>query len=155
MTALSGRRTWPNVMRRGIAKGFEFNQRACAAFALILFGYMPLPSTANLLLNPGFETAGTTVSNAFAWESGNPDSHGGIWGNASRENWRSHSGEWQATIKTTWGGTLENFGGWWQEVPASAGEAFQATAWFWADSTWSAGSPRSLPACRWPTVWST
>ena len=113
---------------------------------LVLASSLPCrgASPSNLLRNTSFETAGSTAAKAYAWESGNPDAHGAFWGNASRESWRSHSGTWEATIKTTWGGTFENFGGWWQEAPAIPGKTYKASAWFWEDNAWEAADVLKL-----------
>ncbi len=92
----------------------------------------------NLLRNFSFEQPVSTDSRARYWLGGTPDGLGGIWGNAARVNWRAHGGEWEAAVRTDWGGTYQNFGGWWQEAAVTPGTTYQASAWFWADNTWSA-----------------
>ncbi|OGV45718.1 MAG: hypothetical protein A2X46_09440 [Lentisphaerae bacterium GWF2_57_35] len=92
----------------------------------------------NLLRNAGFEAPGNTDSDAYHWTAGLPDSYAGKWGNAARESWRAREGEWEGVVKTTWGGTHENFGGFWQESAVNALTTYQASAWFWADNTWTA-----------------
>lgn len=91
------------------------------------------------LMNPGFETAGSTNTTAQYWEWDNPSgwTQGGYWGNATREDWRSHSGDYEAVIKGTWAGQGDN-GGMWQEFAATEGQQLEASAWFWADNNWSA-----------------
>jgi len=94
-----------------------------------------VPAEANLLSNPGFEQQGTWSGSAEWWEWGNPDTHGAIWGNATRESWRAHSGSWEGTIRGAWSGS--DYGGWWQEKRATPGVTYTFSAWFWADSTWT------------------
>lgn len=93
----------------------------------------------NLLNNPGWETAGDSTNNAQFWVNGIPDNHAETWGAARRVNWRSHEGAWQGALRGLWAdeGSLA---GAWQEVPATGGATYRFSAWFWADSTWSAGS---------------
>lgn len=95
-------------------------------------------SHAAVLYNTSFEDAGTTAAYAEHWEFNNPDTHGGVWGSASRESWRAHEGTWEATIRGSWSGN--DFGGWWQELAASEGEVYVAQAWFYADNSWTADS---------------
>lgn len=90
---------------------------------------------ANLLQNAGFETEGTNSMTAYNWLWGVPDIHGSCWGSASRENWRSHSGSWQGTIRGSWSGMQS--GGWWQEVAGKEGVTYSFSGWFWADNAWT------------------
>ena len=126
---------------RRYAERLPLGGRRVAVFhAIVILFLLCGPIQAGLLANGSFETAGTAVSNAYAWESGNPDLHGDIWGSASRESWRAFSGTWESTVRGGWSGT--NAGGWWQEVPAVSGFLYSASAWFWADNgaagTWTA-----------------
>lgn len=93
-------------------------------------------TTANLLDNPGFETAGSVDDHALHWRGGEPDSHGGVTGNAVRENWGGYNSTWHAALRGGWSGL--NFGSIWQEVPAIPGANYALRAWFWADSHWYA-----------------
>ncbi len=95
-------------------------------------------ASANLLTNGGFELPGTSDSNARYWQWGTPDTHGSTWDNVARTEWRAHEGEWEGTVRGTWAGAAS--GGWWQETAATSGTTYEASAWFWADSTWTASS---------------
>ena len=92
----------------------------------------------NLLDNSGFELPTSYDGRALYWDWTYPDEDGKIWGNASREKWQSYDGDWEATVQTVWGGTGENFGGWWQQADAQAGNTYRFAGWFWADQTWTA-----------------
>ena len=92
----------------------------------------------NQLLNPGFETQGVTTNHPYYWNAGDPDLNGDVDGSAGRVSWRSHGGTWEGTIRGTWAG-LGNAGTFWQERPVLSGRTYKLSAWFWADSTWSAG----------------
>jgi len=105
----------------------------------------------NLASNASFEVQGSTNYTANCWEWDHPDTHGDHWNDASkpasrphRENWRAHSGSWEATIRGQWQTWMEDFGGWWREGPATPGLTYEASAWFWADDRagnyWSADS---------------
>jgi hypothetical protein len=89
---------------------------------------------ANLLLNHGFEEAGTTSEDAVNWQWGNPFINGGRWGTAARRDWHVRTGSWGATIQGSWAGGQG--GGWWQEVRATPGVAYTFSCWFKADSNW-------------------
>jgi hypothetical protein len=43
-------------------------------------------------------------------------------------------------VKSSWGGTHENYGGWWQETDVIPSATYQASAWFWADNVWTAAT---------------
>ncbi|MCP5488530.1 MAG: chitobiase/beta-hexosaminidase C-terminal domain-containing protein [Verrucomicrobia bacterium] len=90
----------------------------------------------NLISNPGFETGGTIDDVAVHWYDGQPDTHGGTTGNSIRENWGGYNSTWHGVVRGTWSG--QNYGSIWQEVPAIPGANYSLTAWFWADSHWSA-----------------
>lgn len=95
---------------------------------------------ANLLNNPGFETQGSTSTQARYWEWYVPDQHGSNWGSASRESWRNISGTWEGTIRGTYAGAGDE-GGYWQEVEATPGARYRFTGWFFADgdgNNWTA-----------------
>lgn len=93
----------------------------------------------NLLNNSSFEVAGSTADFAEYWEAGNPDNHGSMDGNVARVDWdRSRGGTWIAAIMGTWVGT-ENWGTYWQEVPASPGYTYTFSTWFYADNGWNPG----------------
>ena len=89
-------------------------------------------AAANLLNNPGFETQGSTNSQASYWEWDVPDQHGSNWGTASREQWNLIFGSWMGAIRGTWAGAGNN-GGYWQEVLATPGTRYRFTGWFYAD----------------------
>lgn len=92
----------------------------------------------NLLKNAGFELPGTTTTNrALYWYPGEPDAHGDMWGSARRVGWRSHEGSWQGTIRGLWANAGSD-GGFYQEAEAVPGQTYRFSAWFWADSSWSA-----------------
>ncbi|NCC51465.1 MAG: hypothetical protein EOM20_09650 [Spartobacteria bacterium] len=91
---------------------------------------------ADLLQNGSFEIAGSDAFQAYHWEWNNPDQNASSWGTASREAWRSYSGGYEAAIRGSWAG--DTCGGWWQQAPAEAGVTYTASAWFWADASWSA-----------------
>jgi hypothetical protein len=92
----------------------------------------------NLLQNPSFEIEGSYDANAtLNWKLNDPDDHGDSWGAASRENWRSHDGQFAAAIRGTWA-NAGDYGGWWQELECQPGEVYRLTAWLWADGSWSA-----------------
>ncbi len=93
-----------------------------------------IPENVNLLRNPGFETAGSSDFDALHWENGNPDTHGGKYGNSQRANWRSNEGLWIAAV-----GSFETkFGGWYQEIPVSPEHDVLLSGAFWADANWTA-----------------
>ncbi|MFH0880139.1 MAG: hypothetical protein V2A34_10545, partial [Lentisphaerota bacterium] len=85
----------------------------------------------NLLQDPGFEEQGSWGERAAHWEWGYPDAHGSNFGTASRRDWRRVNGTYESAICGTWAGT--NFGGCWQEVPATPGTTYRFTSLFWAD----------------------
>lgn len=92
----------------------------------------------NLLANASFEVSGSSDSQARHWEASG-GSHGDWWGSAARVDWRSRQGAVAAAVRGSWSGS--DYGGWWQEGAAQAGEIYQATAWFWADhveNVWTA-----------------
>jgi len=91
-----------------------------------------LPPENNLLQNADFEEQGTSGTTALNWQAGNPDAHGGTSGNVARESSQMsvYHGAWAATIKGKSSGTGQDFGSWWQEIPASAGTFYQASAYF-------------------------
>ncbi|HMO05947.1 MAG TPA: hypothetical protein PKC67_13380 [Kiritimatiellia bacterium] len=91
----------------------------------------------NLLRNPGFETSGTQEESAQHWRMHDPDDHGDAWGTAIRAGWRAREGRYIGVIRGGWAGVGE-YGGFWQEVEASAGATYRASAWFWADGAWRA-----------------
>ncbi|MBU1694168.1 MAG: lamin tail domain-containing protein, partial [Verrucomicrobia bacterium] len=97
----------------------------------------------NLLNNPSFEQAGTSAVRALYWDQGDPDTHGATSGTATRVNWRSYSGTWQGAIQGAYSGAGTE-GEFWQEVPATPGEEYRFSGWFWADNgdpygPWGAG----------------
>jgi hypothetical protein len=97
-----------------------------------------LMASANMLQNASFETASTTGENAAQnWKMGDPDEHGDAWGSATRENWRAHEGVWMGAIRGTWS-AAGDFGGWWQEIAATPGSTYHASAQLWADGSWKA-----------------
>lgn len=109
--------------------------------SILIATILPLASSfaaVNLIDNPGFETAGTDDSHASYWQYGQPDTHGERFGTASRRDWVPRSGSWHGAIQGTWSDGNDNFGGYWQEAPASPGMTYQASAWFAADTTWTA-----------------
>ncbi|MFH0880028.1 MAG: lamin tail domain-containing protein, partial [Lentisphaerota bacterium] len=85
----------------------------------------------NLLGNPSFESAGSASYEAYEWQYGNPDGHGGKWSTANRANWGGHSYSYHGAIQSGSGGGVN--GGWWQEGPASPGRTYQASGWFYTD----------------------
>ncbi len=106
----------------------------------IIIGFLaaPLvsaPGATNMLVNPGFETAGSAVQQAANWEYGTPDTHGGNWGSAVRTNWQTHGGSWEGALRGGWSG--ETSGGWWQEKAGTADQLYQASAWFLKDPEWT------------------
>ncbi len=107
-------------------------KRSLFVFAFLLAGAGSGLASSNLLRNAGFETAGSTSSNAYYWETGNPDKHGARWGCASRRNWHLVNGSWGGTICGSWAGT--NAGGWWQEAAAQEGATYRFVGVFWADA---------------------
>jgi len=89
----------------------------------------------NLLSNASFEVQGSASLKALYWEWYNPDWHASTWGNAFRENIRhypTNEGSWCASIEG------DTSSGWWRQAPAQAGATYRASAWFWADNTWTA-----------------
>ena len=93
---------------------------------------------ANLIQNPSFEVECMDDSNsAMNWKMDHPDDHGDKWGSASRESWRSHDGQFTASIRGTWA-ERGNYGGWWQEAEVEGGRTFRLAAWLYADSAWTA-----------------
>lgn len=102
---------------------------ALAAFFLSCACAFP---ASNMLRNASFETQGSDAYKAYYWESNNPDTHGMMYGSASRENWRCLSGSYEGTIRGTWSGAYTN-GGCWQEAQATPGKTYRFTALFWAD----------------------
>jgi hypothetical protein len=107
--------------------------------ALLLCPFYAQESGANLLRNPGFETQGSGVQQAYYWEWLNPDNQGGSWGTATRENWNVFSGSWGGTIRGEWAG--DTFGGFWQQVAANPGKKYRFTGWYWADGWWNLWEP--------------
>lgn len=103
----------------------------------------------NLLYNPSFEQSGSWTGAAYHWDHNAPDNHGGTAGNylrvGSNTGWRSHSGEFEASIPAKWDIHTNTHGGWWQEVTNNlpAGTLWEASGWFWSDDTgpkvWTAG----------------
>jgi hypothetical protein len=92
---------------------------------------------ANMLKNPGFETAGTKEESALHWKIDDPDDHGDSWGTAIRVDWRAREGRHIGVVRGSWAG-LGDYGGFWQEVPATNGTTYKFTAWLWADGAWRA-----------------
>ncbi|MCB1070572.1 MAG: hypothetical protein H7A43_05675 [Verrucomicrobia bacterium] len=92
---------------------------------------------ANLLKNGSFEEMGSSDEIASQWKMNEPDEHGDAWGSAVRKDWRAHEGSWQGVIQGTWSG-MDDYGGFWQEVPGTAGTTYILTAWFYADGSWTA-----------------
>ena len=92
----------------------------------------------NLLYNASFE-AESAFSYGFAqnWKMNDPDDHGGAWGSAARENWRAKDGEFLMALRGTWAGAGD-YGGVWQEAEGRGNQTYRLTAWFWADSAWTA-----------------
>ncbi|HIE10203.1 MAG TPA: hypothetical protein EYP62_01150 [Kiritimatiellae bacterium] len=119
-----------NLTSYGIYR-FTFND-STRAYTIEFLQEAP---ASNLLRNPGFERQGTSSAEAWYWQWGAPDPHGGKWGHTDRRNWRAHSGSWEATIEAQWSGSDPDYGGWWQEVPAVSGQMFEASGWFWADDS--------------------
>ncbi|MBU0677565.1 MAG: hypothetical protein KJ626_05555, partial [Verrucomicrobia bacterium] len=101
--------------------------------------YYVLDVSSNLLRNPSFEVQGSSVSNAYYWETGHPDVFGNTWGSAARVNWRSVDGSWEATVRGTWAGT-GNQGGWWQTIPGFEGYHYIARGYFYESENWSSGA---------------
>lgn len=95
------------------------------------------PHDANLLENTSFEEQGSTTNAALFWELNNAMRHGGYWGSMRRVNWRAHSGAWEGAIAGQWAGAGD-YGGTWQEQACTPGSNYHWSAWFWADTTWSA-----------------
>lgn len=104
---------------------------------LLTAGSLTYAASANLLNNPGFEEAGTQPESALYWKMHDPNDHGDAWGNAIRADWRAQGGRHIGVIRGGWAGVGE-YGGFWQEAEITAGTSYKATAWFWADSQWSA-----------------
>ena len=107
-----------------------------------------LASGVNIISNPSFEVQGSGTEQAYCWEMNNPDSHGGYWntggnGTPKRHSWRSHSGNYEATIEAQWWLGRDNYGGWWREGPATAGATYEGSAWFWADA-----DPNNMWTCK-------
>lgn len=107
----------------------------------------------NMLLNPGFEDEANNgavgADGALLpqyWADNNPSGwhKAGNWGNKARENWRAHSGSWEAAIPAKWGAFTDDFGGYWQHSTNAVvvGEPYRATLWVWADSDYSAWENR-------------
>lgn len=90
----------------------------------------------NLLNNAGFETQGSSSTKAYYWEMNNPDTHGDSWRTAARSSNKANTGSWAGELKGQWSGDW--YGGFWQEAAASPGLQYSASAWFWANSDWSA-----------------
>lgn len=93
----------------------------------------------NELQTGGFEVQGSGPDYARNWQFNNPDTHGDYWGSAARRNWRAHSAFWEMAIQGSWSG--KDYGGIWQEIAATQGVMYEASAWFWADTgTFSGGA---------------
>jgi len=89
---------------------------------------------ANLLTNPGWATQGGSADRAQGWED---NTTGGVWGNSERSNWNNHDGDgYSDLIKGSWGGN--NYGGSWQRQAITAGNDYEASAWFYVDNGWAA-----------------
>lgn len=115
-------------------------KRFCLLYSLVVVcGAMSARAegSMNLLKNPGFEDAGSLDQHALHWRMNEPDDHGDAWGTSFRAEWRAHEGRFAGAVRGTWA-SLGDYGGFWQEVPGAAGEAYKATAWFWADAGWIA-----------------
>jgi len=121
--------TTATVQARGFLSDASSSRVAAAVFTL----------DNNLLNNGGFERQGQILNRGLFWYPQDPDRHGDMWGSGLRINWRCHSGQWQGVLRGTWAGA-GNSGGFWQEVPATPGRTYRFSAWFWADTTWSAGA---------------
>lgn len=94
----------------------------------------------NLLRNPSFEKqAATGFNHASFWMMNHPTSHGGMYGSASREDWRSYDGLYIMTVRGQWA-EAGDYGGCWQEAVAEAGIEYRASGWFWSDPEWEAES---------------
>mgnify|MGYP001227007310 CR=1 FL=1 len=105
---------------------------------IILAFLAAIPAGAeNLLRNPSFEEDGIEYDTAKHWKNNDPDDHGDSWGNATRVIWRAHDGHYAGAIRGTWA-ERGDYGGFWQEHDAAAGQIYRATAWFWADGNWTA-----------------
>ena len=116
-------------------KGLFLSRTLGTPAALFLaFCAVSVAGPTNLLRNPSFETAVASGGPAYYWELGDPDHHGGTWGNVARTNWHVIQGSWGGTICGTWAGT--NYGGWWQEAPAVTGQTYRFTGLFWSDARW-------------------
>lgn len=93
---------------------------------------------ANLLYNTSFEVESAfSYGYALNWKMNDPDDHGDAWGSASRENWRSHDGQFLMAIRGSWAGA-GNYGGVWQEAEGHAGTTYKLGAWVYADGAWTA-----------------
>jgi hypothetical protein len=91
---------------------------------------------ANMISNPGFATQGSDAAHAQAWE-GNVT--GGMWGNSERSNWNNNDSDgYSDLIKGNWGGNT--YGGSWQKMSVTAGQTYQADAWFYVDNGWAAST---------------
>jgi len=100
-----------------------------AAAALIA---APAHAGTNLLTNSSFEVQGNgSDETAYRWNFNNPDTHAGYWGSFARRSWRAKSGTWEGTLQGRWIGV--DFGGVWQEGPATPGTTYEASGWFFAD----------------------
>ncbi|HMP73458.1 MAG TPA: carbohydrate binding domain-containing protein [Kiritimatiellia bacterium] len=91
----------------------------------------------NLLKNSSFEQAGHFEDHASNWKMGQPDEYGDAWGSAVRVDWRAYDGNFIGAIRGTWAGAGD-YGGFWQDAKVEAGSTYRLSAWFWADSAWTA-----------------
>jgi hypothetical protein len=104
-----------------------------SAWSLVLAAIFGATADANLLRNPGFRFAGDGSTNASPtaqyWHT---------WGETSRESWGSYDGDgWLASIHG-WSGT--NYGGWYQDVPATGGLWYALGGWVQADAAYTYSS---------------
>ncbi|NCC52252.1 MAG: lamin tail domain-containing protein, partial [Spartobacteria bacterium] len=102
-------------------------------FLLLLMCLGPTVRASNLLRNASFEIQGSWSEAAYAWEPGNPDGQGGVYGNARRTDWRHLNGSWEGAICGLWAGDPSDMNGWWQEAPATSNRLYTFSGWFWAD----------------------
>lgn len=103
------------------------------AFTLLIAIAPSALAQSNLLLNPGFRFAPDGSTNASAAAQ-----HWHRWGEGSRENWGSRDTDgWLATLHG-WGGT--NYGGWYQDVPATGGLWYILGGYFQADTNYTYAS---------------
>ncbi|NCC51260.1 MAG: hypothetical protein EOM20_08600, partial [Spartobacteria bacterium] len=99
-----------------------------------VFGQSP---PGNLLRNPDFEEGSVRdVYGARHWHWDDPDRHGSRWGSANWQGWGGRSGGADTNIAAISGTEYngDTHGGWWQDVPATPLQTYEAGAWFWSDA---------------------